>query len=184
VFVGALIKRKGVHLLLEAWHKLALKNAELVLVGSAHEEIEPFLKKFASPNIRVVGFVANPEDLYRSASVHVFPTASEGSAKATYEAAACGLPQITTRESGDIVIDGVNGILIPPDDLGALCAAIETLYRDAELRARLGAAGRKLVVENYTWEHVHRRVLDAYRAAMKRGARRAECGAASAAVPS
>lgn len=167
VFVGALIRRKGVHLLLEAWHRLALKNAELVLVGSVHSEIEPFLEKFASSGVRVAGFVPKPEELYRNASVHIFPTSLEGSAKATYEAAACGLPQITTRESGDIVIDGVNGLLIPPDNLDALCAAIETLYRDAGLRGRFGAAGRKLVVENYTWEHVHRRVLDAYRTAIR-----------------
>ena len=43
---------------------------------------------------------------YRSAAVHIFPSTCEGSAKATYEAAACGLPQITTRESGDVVQDG------------------------------------------------------------------------------
>ncbi len=44
LFVGALIKRKGVHLLLEAWHRLNFKNAELVLVGFVHEEIEPYLQ--------------------------------------------------------------------------------------------------------------------------------------------
>jgi glycosyltransferase involved in cell wall biosynthesis len=166
VFVGALIKRKGVHHLLEAWHKLNLKNAELVLAGSVHKEIEPFLKKFAAPNIQVAGFVKKPEDLYRGASVHIFPTTCEGSAKATYEAAACGLPQITTRESGDIVVDGLNGILIPPDNLDALVAAIETLYNDPDLRAKMGAAGRKHVVENYTWEHFRERLLEAYRTAM------------------
>jgi glycosyltransferase involved in cell wall biosynthesis len=44
IFVGALIQRKGVHWLLEAWHRLALKDAELVLVGRVHDEIKPFLE--------------------------------------------------------------------------------------------------------------------------------------------
>ena len=112
VFVGALIERKGVHHLLAAWHKLGLRDAELVLAGSAHAEIQPALRKYAGPSVKVLGFVPKVEEVYRSATVHIFPSSCEGSAKATYEAAACGLPQITTRESGDVVLDGVNGLII------------------------------------------------------------------------
>src|SRR5690606_7902671 len=104
IFVGALIERKDVHLLLEVWHKLALKNAELVLVGSVHAEIRPWLEKFDGPNVRVVGFAKDVERYYQEASLQIFPSLCEGSAKATYEAAACGLAQITTRESGDVVV--------------------------------------------------------------------------------
>ncbi|MHA3771900.1 glycosyltransferase family 4 protein [Verrucomicrobiota bacterium sgz303538] len=168
VFVGALIKRKGVHQLLEVWHRLGLKNAELVLVGSMHEEIRPFLEQFGGSNVRVPGFVARVEEAYRSATVHIFPSTCEGSAKTTYEAAACGLPQITTRESGDVVQDEVNGLIIPPEDPDALAAAIERLYRDRDLCVRLGEAGRKRVVENFTWEHFRERLLEAYRVAFGR----------------
>jgi glycosyltransferase involved in cell wall biosynthesis len=167
VFVGALIKRKGVHHLIDVWRRLALRDAELVLVGTAHDEIAPWLENAAAANIRVAGFVGRVEDCYREAAVHIFPSECEGSAKATYEAAACGLPQITTRESGDIVQDGVNGILIEPNDPDALAAAIERLYRDRDLCARLGAAGRRRVEENFTWEHFGARLLDAWRTAMK-----------------
>jgi glycosyltransferase involved in cell wall biosynthesis len=169
LFVGALIKRKGVHHLLEAWRRLALPNAELVLAGSMHEEITPYLERFGGPDVRVVGFTQRPEDFYRSATVHVFPSTCEGSAKATYEAAACGLPQITTRESGDVVIDGVNGILIPPDDPDALATALVRLHADPALGERLGKAGRQRVVENFTWAHFRARLLDAYRAAVATG---------------
>ena len=168
VFVGALIQRKGVHHLLEVWHRLNLKDAELVLVGSLHDEIRPWLEEFGSENVRLAGFVSNVEELYRSATVHIFPSSCEGSAKATYEAAACGLPQITTRESGDVVIDGVNGVIIPPDDPDALAAAIQRLFADRDLCARLGAAGRERVVENFTWEHFRARLLEAYSVAMTR----------------
>jgi glycosyltransferase involved in cell wall biosynthesis len=168
VFVGSLIQRKGVHHLLEAWHRLALRDAELVLVGTVHAGIKPFLERFGGPSVRVAGFTSRVEDAYRSAGVHIFPSSCEGSAKATYEAAACGLPQITTRESGDVVQHEVNGLIIPPDDPDALAAAIERLYRDRDLCARMGAAGRKRVVENFTWAHFGERLLDAYRAARER----------------
>ena len=168
VFVGALIKRKGVHHLLEVWRRLALKDAELVLVGTAHDEIQPDLAQFGGGNVRLPGFVGRVEDCYRAATVHILPSECEGSAKCTYEAAACGLPQITTRESGDVVQDGVNGLIIPPNDPDALAAAIERLYRDRDLGARLGAAGRQRVVENFTWEQFGERLLEAYRVVLKK----------------
>jgi len=171
VFVGALIKRKGVHHLLEVWRRLALKDAELVLVGTVHDEMRPYLAEVAGENVKLPGFVGRVEDCYRAATVHILPSECEGSAKCTYEAAACGLPQITTRESGDVVLAGVNGLIIPPNDPAALAAAIERLYRDRDWCARLGAAGRERVVENFTWEHFRARLLEAYRVAMARGAR-------------
>lgn len=168
VFVGALIQRKGVHHLLEVWHRLNLKDAELVLVGSLHDEIRPWLDEFGGENVRLAGFVSKVEDCYCEAAVHIFPSSCEGSAKATYEAAACGLPQIVTRESGDVVQDGVNGIVIPADDPDALAAAIQRLYDDRDLCAHFGAAGRERVVENFTWEHFRARLLEAYCVAMAR----------------
>ena len=167
VFVGALIKRKGVHTLLEVWDRLKLKDAELVLVGAVHDEIKPYLKQFAKENVRLAGFTMETQEHYRRASVHVFPSTCEGSAKVTYEAAACGLPQISTRESGDVVIDGVNGLVVPCEDPDALAAAIERLYRNPDLRAAMGAAARKRIVENLTWDHFRARLLDAYRAVWK-----------------
>ena len=117
VFAGALIERKGVHHLLEAWHRLALKDAELWLVGSLHDEMKPYLKQYANESVKVIGFASAPEKYLRHSTVHVFPSQCEGSAKVTYEAAACGLPQITTKEAGDVVEDGIQGIIVPPADV-------------------------------------------------------------------
>jgi glycosyltransferase involved in cell wall biosynthesis len=182
IFVGALIQRKGVHWLLEAWHRLALKDAELVLAGRVHDEIKPFLEKYSSPNIKLVGFVARPEDYYRESSVHIFPSRCEGSAKVTYDAAACGLPQITTKEAGDVVVDGVNGLNVPCGDVDALCAAIERLYLSPSLRNEMGRAARARVVENFTWDHYRARLLEAYDVAQALcGRSRPQQGAAAAA---
>ncbi|MEO5754350.1 MAG: glycosyltransferase family 4 protein [Chthoniobacterales bacterium] len=167
VFSGALIERKGVHHLLEAWARLDLPDAELWLVGAVHAEIKPYLKKFAQKNVKVMGFAARPEEYLRQSTIHVFPSTCEGSAKVTYEAAACGLPQITTREAGDVVEDGVQGTIITPGDVDALAEAIQHLYDHPEIVERMSLAARQRVVENFTWNHFRVRLLDAYELAMQ-----------------
>ena len=169
VFVGALIKRKGVHTLIEAWKKLGLPRAELWLAGHPHEEIKPYLVDLPS-NVTVLGFRADVENIFRAGSVHVFPSSLEGSAKTTYEAAACALAQITTREAGDVVVDGTTGLVIPADDVDALAAAIQFLYDRPDLVRKYGSAGRERVLEQFTWDHFRERVLAAYRLAMDRAA--------------
>lgn len=167
VFVGALIRRKGVHILLEAWKRLRLPDAELWLAGHVHAEIKPLLES-SPPSVRVIGFTREVEKIYPQCSVHVFPSECEGSAKSTYEAAACGLAQVTTREAGDIVVNGVNGIIVPPNNVEALATAIETLYRNPVMRETMGCAGRERVVSEFTWDHFRRRILEAYRTVMQR----------------
>lgn len=167
IFSGALIERKGIHHLLEAWHRLNLRDAELWLLGSIHDEAKPHLKKFARENVRVLGFKSDPENYLNQGAVYVFPTRLEGSAKTIYEAAACGLPMITTREAGDVVRDGVEGIIVQPGDVDAIVAAIEHLYRHPEIVESMGAAARQRVVENFTWDHYRTRLLGAYERAIQ-----------------
>ena len=166
IFSGALIERKGIHHLLEAWHRLNLKDAELWLAGSVHDEAKSYLKKYWRDNIRVIGFAKEPEKYLSASSVHVFPSQCEGSAKVTYEAAACGLPQITTREAGDVVVNGVEGIVVPPANVDALMEAIQYLYQNPDLVETMGAAARRRVVENFTWDHFRERLLGAYERAI------------------
>jgi glycosyltransferase involved in cell wall biosynthesis len=167
IFSGALIRRKGIHHLLEAWYRLNLPEAELWLVGSVHDEAKPFLKQFWRDNIRVIGFTRDPENYLSQSTVHVFPSQWEGSAKVTYEAAACALPQITTREAGDVVRDGMEGFIVQPGDVDAIAARLEHLHRHPEIVEQMGSAGRLRVVENFTWDHFRARLLNAYELAMQ-----------------
>ena len=167
IFSGALIERKGIHHILEAWSQLDLPEAELWLVGSVHEEAKPHLKKFWRVNIRTTGFVSDPENYLNQGTVYVFPSQWEGSAKVVYEAAACGLPAITTREAGDVVRDGVEGLIVRPGDVDAIAGALQHLYQNPEIVERMGAAARARVVENFTWDHFRTRLLGAYEAAMQ-----------------
>jgi glycosyltransferase involved in cell wall biosynthesis len=167
IFSGALIERKGIHHLLEAWYQLNLKEAELWLVGSIHEEAKPHLKKFWRDNIKTTGFVADPENYLNQGTVYVFPSQWEGSAKVVYEAAACGLPAITTREAGDVVRDGIEGIIVKPGDVNGIAAALEYLYRNRVIAEQMAAAARRRVVENFTWDHYRTRLLGAYETAIQ-----------------
>ena len=168
IFSGALIKRKGIHVLLEAWHRLALKNAELWLIGTLHDEAKPYLQRFWRDNINLIGFVRDVENYLAQGTIYVFPSELEGNAKTVNEAASCGLPVITTREAGDVVNDGIEGLIIPPKDVEALMAAILHLYEHPEIVERMSVAARQRVVENFTWDHCRERLLAAYDLVMRK----------------
>ena len=161
VFVGDLIERKGVHHLLRAWRSLALKDAELVLVGTVPAAMRPLLAEFGGPDVRTPGFQPDIVPMLQSAAAFVFPSECEGTAKATLEAAACGLPLISTREAGDAVIDQVNGLQVPANDPDALAAAIEHLHHHPERLPEMGRQSRQRVLERFTWDHYRTRVLHA-----------------------
>ncbi|HKW41187.1 MAG TPA: glycosyltransferase family 4 protein, partial [Gemmatimonadales bacterium] len=113
--------------------------------------------------VRLLGFVPDDElpALYNAADVFVldsrrFDLLVEGFGIAIVEASACGLPVIGGRSGGipEAVREGETGLIIEPDDPAAVAAAVSRLLGDAELRARLGAAGRKAVERYYNWDRV------------------------------
>jgi len=168
IFCGALIKRKGAHVLLEAWHRLALPHAELTLLGAVHEEIRPALEAFGGSSVKVQGFTRDVPGLLRQADVHLFPSECEGSAKTVYEACAAGLAQVTTFESGDVVQDGLNGLIVACNDVEALMAAVQKLYDDPALVRKFRLAARHRAENELTWDHFRERLAAAYRRAGER----------------
>jgi glycosyltransferase involved in cell wall biosynthesis len=71
----------------------------------------------------------------------------------------------------DLVVDGETGIFVPPGDVEALRAALEKLLADRELRRRMGAAGRKRILELFTWGPMLDRLLETYDFALEGRAR-------------
>lgn len=171
IFVGSLKKRKGVHHLLDVWKKIGLKDAELVLAGHPAAEMKPWLDRCLTPTVKLLGFTNDVRSHLQNSTAFVFASECEGSAKATYEAAACGLPQITTRESGDIVQHGMNGVIIPANDPDALADAILDFYQNPEKLAAMRLAARERVVSQFTWQHHRRRLLHCYAHAKKLASR-------------
>lgn len=160
-FVGSISKRKGCDTLLTAWQELGLSDAELHLYGRFKEGLERQI--YGVKNLHHHGHVPREklEKELPQNDVFVFPSTLEGSAKAVYEALACGLPVITTPNAGSIVRDAEDGLIVPPGDPAALSAAIKKLYDAPELRARMGLSARALA-EDYSWERYARGIWAAY----------------------
>lgn len=162
LFIGRVGLRKGVHYLLEAWKKLSLPGAELVLAGNVEPGFEKILKQYRSlPGLVVQGFLKNPQELYASSSAFVFPSLEEGSALVTYEAMAAGLPLVTTFNSGSLVRDGVDGFIIPIRDTQAICEKVTELYEDRDRAGEMGRSGREYI-GSYTWERYGRELANHY----------------------
>jgi len=164
VFVGRIGRRKGVSYLLEAWRRLALPHGELLLIGEPDEEGRRLLERYEGL-YRFAG--AHPKhEVHRflqQSDVFVFPSLAEGSALVTYEALASELPIITTPNSGSVTRDGIDGFLIPAQDVDAIGERLALLYADPALRRTMGARGRELIEREYTWRHYRARVGRAHR---------------------
>ena len=147
VYCGALTRRKGVHVLLQAWNKLSLPHAQLTLVGTICEDIKPSLVQFEGPSINVTGFLSCVDEVFCQSDLHIFPSECEGSPKSVPLSLCVGLPQITTFQSGDVILNEVNGLIVPPNDAVALARCrfdVSTSRRgeSSSMVARL-ASGRK-----------------------------------------
>ena len=162
VFVGRIGLRKGVHYLLDAWKRMALPEAELVLAGNVEPGFERILREYRGlPGLVVRGFVKGPMDLYAASDAFIFPSLEEGSALVTYEAMSAGLAVVTTFNSGSLVRDGVDGFIVPIRDARAICESVVKLHEDRGLAAEMGASGRKRIAE-YTWERYSRELAGCY----------------------
>jgi glycosyltransferase involved in cell wall biosynthesis len=162
IFVGQLLVRKGLKYLLEAWSRLNLPNAELLLVGKLMDEVRPLMEAYLRrPDVRHIGFVPDPVGAYNSATVFVFPSVDEGSAKVTYEAMACGLPVIVTPNAGSLARDGEDGFIIPIRDTESLEEKLLFFYKHRDSAREMGQTARKNI-SAYTWEQYEHSLIQTY----------------------
>jgi glycosyltransferase involved in cell wall biosynthesis len=104
---------------------------------------------------------------FARADLFVFPTFAEGSSRSGMEAAAAGLPIITTENCGLPLEHGISGIYVPVNDSKALAEAIARLSADEPLRTSLGRNAMKTVTQNYTWRHYGQQVAEYLREAVE-----------------
>jgi glycosyltransferase involved in cell wall biosynthesis len=146
----------------------------LVVAGDGHyrEELESLARQErVAERVRFLGNVPHAEmpRLMATADVLVATSfASETFGIALVEAQSCQVPVVASRFGGfaEVVQEGVSGLLVPPQDPKALAAALRELLADPERRQRMGQAGRRWVWENFHWERVAERVLQAYQDVM------------------
>lgn len=167
--VGNLVKRKGHDMVLKAVAALKEQIPGLVYVIAGVGPTDAGLARTAAElgiaeRVKFLGHVETSDlpALYAASDVFAMPSRLrqeardvEGFGIVFVEASACGIPVIGGRSGGieDAIHHGKTGLLVEPGDQDALVAAIDTLWRNPELRAQLGAAGRHRAVSELTWRH-------------------------------
>jgi glycosyltransferase involved in cell wall biosynthesis len=167
IVVANLIAYKGHADLIEAMALLE-KPPYLCLVGDGpeHGRLAALVRARRLDHVvTLAGGVPDARALLASFQFAVLPSHQEGLPNAVLEAMAAGLPLVATEVGGvpDVVTDGETGLLVPPRDPSALAKAIERLAADPELRAAMGAAGRR-VAARLSVEECAARHEAAYRA--------------------
>jgi glycosyltransferase involved in cell wall biosynthesis len=163
-FVGRFTRDKGIPELLVAFNSLLKKmpGVRLLMVGW-FDESEDALTLYqrarieAHPRIMRTGYLADTAPYYRAMDILVLPTWREGFPNVLLEAAASGLPVVTTNTTGarDAVQNGITGLVVPPGDPLALAEALHTLLQHPDRRLTMGRAARRWVGQQF----VNRRVL-------------------------
>ncbi len=157
--VGRLEPQKGHAVLLDALKEVAeqFPSTRLVCIGDGvlRADLEKrTIELGLSENVRFVGFQSNVADWLRLADVSVLPSFFEGLPLAAIESLAAERPMVATDVDGtaEVVVNEQTGLTVPPGNAGALADAIVRLLKDAGLRARLAAAGRKWVLQHFSEE--------------------------------
>jgi glycosyltransferase involved in cell wall biosynthesis len=139
--VGGQPLRKGFLYLLQAWKRLQLPNARLLLRTDAPLDRSPVLRGLLRelPNVEIVRYVDDMSDFYRRCDAFVFPTIDDGFGMALLEAMAHGLPAITTTHCGasELFTPDQDLIVVPAQEAEPLAAAMQRLYSSEETRGRL-----------------------------------------------
>jgi glycosyltransferase involved in cell wall biosynthesis len=176
VFGGAVTERKGVDVLVDAWRQLQATEAaagwRLIVAGPL---LEPHLVPAELPAAEFVGAVPHAQlmTLLDRASVAVLPSRDEAMPMFVLEAMARHTCVISTAVGGLPAVLGDDvGVLIPPDDVDALRAALRTAMTDDAARAGYAARARTGYETTYSAAAVYPRVERAWRAALDRRARR------------
>ena len=140
LFLGQVILRKGIQYLIEAARLLEKEPIHFDVVGSIG--ISEMAITSAPSNMTLHGPVSRDgtEEFYRSADLFVLPTLSDGFALTQLEAMAQGLPVIATPNCGEVVSDGVDGLIVPASDANALAEAFQLLLQDPEKLQRMSKA--------------------------------------------
>jgi len=155
LYVGRLVRAKGVYELLEAYARLDSESRAqvgLLLVGDGTEcsELMERASHIVPGDIQFSGFVQRDglPQLYALADGLIFPTHSDTWGLVVNEAMACGLPVIVTSVAGcaaDLVQDGWNGFVVPPGDPAPLAEAMAHIAGDSALRSKMASRSRERI---------------------------------------
>ncbi len=170
LFVGRLVREKGVSMLLEAVKELRKEiPANLIVVGDGPMRdhlVRKTLDLGLDGNVRFTGFVDSSTliSLYRTCDVCVVPSLHEPFGMVALEAMAAKIPTVVSDVGGlsEIVEDGVNGIKVPPGDRKLLAGALRGVLEDPSLAEQLRTNGNRHIRDHYGWGPIAESTLSVY----------------------
>ena len=172
VFVGRIVKDKGINELCQAMEMLSgIAPVRLLLVGPYEDNLDPISqhsKDIIENNSSIVYLGSKYGDkmlaYYAAADCFVFPSYREGFPNTVIEAGAMGLPSIVTDINGsrEIVVQGENGVIVPPKDADALYQAMLDMIRYKAVRERMAGNARKMIASRFEQSFVRKCLLEFY----------------------
>lgn len=170
LYVGRLgDKRKGLPFLFQSLQVLQKKErVKLLVVGGGNiEQARMLAERFeVEDHVAFAGYVEHGEmpSIYAASDIFVLPSVSEGLPFTLLEALCMGKPVVASNIPGvdEVIQDGENGIMVEPKSPSAITDGVMNLLRDEDLAERLGANGRRTVLEDFTIENMSRRTYNLF----------------------
>ena len=171
IFIGRIVRDKGINELISAFHKLSTENQHirLFLVGVFEDELDPILPETkrlieTSENIIFTGYQNDVRPYLAASDVLILPSYREGFPNVVLQAGAMGLPCIVTNISGsnEIIIPNKNGIIIPKQNTEALYQAMKYCIQHPESVKEMAQEARSSIVSRFKQQDVWRAILDMY----------------------
>lgn len=169
IFIGRLVKDKGINELIHAFKKLSSSKTKLLLVGSLEPdhglEDDTLHEMKNNPDIISVGFQKDVRLFLAISDVLVFPSYREGFPNVVMQAGAMGLPSIVTDINGsnEIIIDQENGIIIPSKNDLTLHESMLMISKDHAVREKLKRNARQMIADRYQQSVVLNALLEEYK---------------------
>ena len=172
IFVGRIVRDKGICELVEAFTRLRQEHPEarLLLVGNFEQELDPLPEEVyrtiqSHPAIYYAGWQDDVRPWFAAADALAFPSYREGFPNVVMQAGAMELPSIVSDINGcnEIIIEGENGLIIPSHDAAALYQAMKRMIEDKALYTHCQQNARPLIASRYKQEGVWQATLEMYR---------------------
>lgn len=172
IFIGRMVKDKGLNELVAAFNELSKtnKNCKLLLIGPQENHLDPLFPQTESiiknnSQIKAVGQQNDIRPFVAISNVLVHPSYREGFPNVVLQGSSMNLPCIVSNINGcnEIIEHNVNGLIIPVKDVNALKDAMQLLLDYPEKRIKLSENSRQLIIQRYKQEYVWNEILKLYR---------------------
>lgn len=158
LYVGLLVPRKGVDIIVETARNLKAENVRFVIVGDGPKgnEYKELVRKYGlSDKVVFTGWRKDIADFYKSADIFFFPSRGEGLPGAVMEAMAAGLPIVATNIPSALVLvaDGKNGFLCEKDDVEGFTSKLGQTISNKSMRRNF-SKNSSLIIAKYNWPQI------------------------------